>query len=578
MAAIAVLASSCGQPPSSDADPQDAASERAADKAEVVRPAGQASAGAMDALPGLDGPEAAAAAPPATQADASDIAKTGREIAGLIGGGGGSAPEGPMTAGEAMAVLAELGRPGMELTEEQAARLQAANDTLYGARGSQRRQEITERVADAIGDREAAARLREAIRANEPPDWALPAHEERGGEAELIVRVGDIDNLGFGWPADFDPFSGASTPPHAFPWRPDRSDPPGTDRIMVVSGFQRDASTRMDGYTETTRRPGNAVKPISLRFDPAGLTIRAARLQMFVDDFQAPSFGTVYRLSINAEELAYASELLNTLRQGGPVGKMVTVEILPEHLGLLASGDIELLIDDPYTNAGDGFAIDFVRLLINPGDAVQVGTIAGRVTDADTGAALPGALVSASGVVEAITGAEGLYRLDGVPAGLPVLTASHPDYEAASESRELLAGGTEEADFALKPRNEAAEAIGKTLDETGRVDLYGILFDTNEATIRPESEETLQAVLDVLTEREALSVTLTGHTDSVGSDSANLGLSQRRAAAVAAWLIDRGVDEARIASSGAGEGRPVASNETEQGRARNRRVELAVRR
>jgi hypothetical protein len=56
-------------------------------------------------------------------------------------------------------------------------------------------------------------------------------------EADLMVRIGDIDNLNFGWPDNFDPFSGESTPIHPFPWAINASDPAGTDRIMVVSSF-----------------------------------------------------------------------------------------------------------------------------------------------------------------------------------------------------------------------------------------------------------------------------------------------------------------------------------------------------
>lgn len=63
-----------------------------------------------------------------------NIARTGKQISGLIEGGGGRVEDTPMTAQEAMQVLAELGRPGMELTDEQRARLAAANETLYGAR------------------------------------------------------------------------------------------------------------------------------------------------------------------------------------------------------------------------------------------------------------------------------------------------------------------------------------------------------------------------------------------------------------------------------------------------------------
>ncbi|MBY9066437.1 OmpA family protein [Hyphomonas sp. WL0036] len=168
--------------------------------------------------------------------------------------------------------------------------------------------------------------------------------------------------------------------------------------------------------------------------------------------------------------------------------------------------------------------------------------------------------------------------MEDVPAGLAVITASQADYKPASDSRDLIAGETEIVDLQLEPRDEQAEAIGQTLEEAGRIDLYGILFDTNEATLRLESEETLNAVLDALNAREGLAVRITGHTDSVGSDSANQTLSERRAQAVVGWLVDQGIEASRLGASGAGEGRPAASNETEEGRARNRRVELAVRR
>ncbi len=156
--------------------------------------------------------------------------------------------------------------------------------------------------------------------------WLEPQREVRGGdEADLVVRVGDIDNFGFGWPSGFDPFSGRSTPRHRFPFDPGENDPPGTDRIMVVSGHR---SARGDGYTATTRRPANAPQPLQLVFDPAGLTIRAAALQLFLDDFQAPSFGTRFQVTLDGRPAPDIAAVVNELRQTGPIGKLVTVQLL----------------------------------------------------------------------------------------------------------------------------------------------------------------------------------------------------------------------------------------------------------
>jgi hypothetical protein len=67
-------------------------------------------------------------------------------------------------------------------------------------------------------------------------DWALKYERtENGPEADFVVRTGDINNLGFGWPAGFDPFSGKSTPVHRFPWTPPPNEPDGTDRILLGS-------------------------------------------------------------------------------------------------------------------------------------------------------------------------------------------------------------------------------------------------------------------------------------------------------------------------------------------------------
>lgn len=104
----------------------------------------------------------------------------------------------------------------------------------------------------------------------------------------------------------------------------------------------------------------------------------------------------------------------------------------------------------------------------------------------------------------------------------------------------------------------------------------GITFDFDSSTVRPEFRETLDEVSDTLRRYEQTYVDVYGHTDSVGSDAYNQTLSERRAGAVASYLTSRGVQSARLATRGYGESEPIASNETEEGRAENRRVEIKL--
>lgn len=117
---------------------------------------------------------------------------------------------------------------------------------------------------------------------------------------------------------------------------------------------------------------------------------------------------------------------------------------------------------------------------------------------------------------------------------------------------------------------EMADAIRKT----GYVALSGILFDTAQATIKAESRPLLNEVLALLRNDKALRLAVEGHTDNVGNARANLDLSRRRAEAVVAFLVEGGVAPQRLKAAGKGDTVPVADNRGEEGRARNRRVEL----
>jgi outer membrane protein OmpA-like peptidoglycan-associated protein len=119
----------------------------------------------------------------------------------------------------------------------------------------------------------------------------------------------------------------------------------------------------------------------------------------------------------------------------------------------------------------------------------------------------------------------------------------------------------------------AGEVKKKLLSE-GRACVYGILFDLDSAIIRGESKPVLDEVLAVLKGEPIWKVTIEGHTDSTGNDGHNLTLSQQRAEAVKDYLVSGGIDGGRLQAKGLGEGKPVADNATELGRAQNRRVEL----
>lgn len=119
-----------------------------------------------------------------------------------------------------------------------------------------------------------------------------------------------------------------------------------------------------------------------------------------------------------------------------------------------------------------------------------------------------------------------------------------------------------------------ASAMRNDLAATGKTIVNGIYFDTASATIKPESEQALAEMVKLLNGSPALKVYVVGHTDSVGSLDTNLKLSSDRAASVVKGLVARGVAASRLKHTGVGPYSPVASNDTDEGKGKNRRVEL----
>lgn len=122
-----------------------------------------------------------------------------------------------------------------------------------------------------------------------------------------------------------------------------------------------------------------------------------------------------------------------------------------------------------------------------------------------------------------------------------------------------------------------AKAIQAGLARDGHIALYGIQFDTDSASLKPASDPTLAQMAEVLKAKPGLKVYIVGHTDNTGTLAHNQALSRQRAESVAAALVARhGIDASRLSAQGVASFAPVASNDAEAGRAKNRRVEMAV--
>jgi OOP family OmpA-OmpF porin len=120
-----------------------------------------------------------------------------------------------------------------------------------------------------------------------------------------------------------------------------------------------------------------------------------------------------------------------------------------------------------------------------------------------------------------------------------------------------------------------AAAMAKSIAGSGRIALYGIYFDTDKTDLKPESTPTLKEIAALLKQDQSLALHVVGHTDNVGGHDYNMDLSRRRAAAVVAALVSHhGVDMTKLKPAGVGPLAPVAPNDSDDGRTKNRRVEL----
>jgi OOP family OmpA-OmpF porin len=131
------------------------------------------------------------------------------------------------------------------------------------------------------------------------------------------------------------------------------------------------------------------------------------------------------------------------------------------------------------------------------------------------------------------------------------------------------------AEYSFDVADVGADDLAADLAKRCHAILSGVLFDFNKSTLKAESAPALGHVAELLAKQPALKVEVQGHTDAVGNDTYNQSLSQSRAQSVVAWLAAHGVAAARLSAKGYGKTQPIDDNSTDEGRARNRRVEIA---
>lgn len=248
----------------------------------------------------------------------------------------------------------------------------------------------------------------------------------------------------------------------------------------------------------------------------------------------------------------------------------VTSDTTGFYSATLGPGSIRIRVEAP----GYPFAEKVVVLQEDATKIVDIAltrggaTLTGKVSEAETGTPLLAQLTFVGTTLPAATTdpTTGIYKTT-VPAGTYSVKVEAQDYVMESAPVVLMKNETKIQNFTLRP----VPKVGETMV------LKGIYFDFNSAVIKPTSYPVLDDAARVITAKPNMRVEISGHTDSVGSDSYNQKLSNQRANAVRDYLIRyHTIDPSRLIAVGYGESQPIADNRTRSGRDLNRRIEFKI--
>lgn len=399
-------------------------------------------------------------------------------------------------------------------------------------------------------------------------------------EAEYIIRVGDVDNLNFNWPGSFDPFCGRMTEAHYYPWPANPDDLPGFDRILLSSKFNpaKPQNCGTDGYTASY--DPSLSKPVKWNIPTDalnGVSIQNAYLQIFIDDFQAPTFCSKFQILINDKRFIEGEKVLNAIDQTGPVGKLIAIPLPEEYYTLLTNNSVVSLLIDESTGSGDGFAVDFIRILVNRKRENSCrGNVRGKVLDKGTDQPISGANVFTVENVAVKTNSAGQFELKNIPTGTEILKASASGYSDGTTVADIAQGDENEEVIIYLASGKSTKFENKQVKVGESVTLNNILFDQGKDVLKNESKVELDKVVSFLKTNPGAEIELSGHTSSEGERNYNRSLSYKRVRACLKYVVEKGISEERLVAIGFGPDRPVASNDTEAGRTQNRRVEMRI--
>lgn len=262
---------------------------------------------------------------------------------------------------------------------------------------------------------------------NQNGDWSKRFVQlDNTSEADYMIRYGDIDNLGFGWEKNFNPFSGKSTPSHDWPMeKKDSTEINGFDMVMIGSSFKNSDMSR-DGYCGAKdyliENFGNTTFEFKISLHNIDTSkINNVTLQFFVDDFQPKEFGSKFELYINNKPATFAYKTLNSLAQTGPIGKLITIDVPSTFVSEFKKNEVTFLFDDKTSGIGDGFAIDFIKILINK-KTIKTAPIKGIVKGANDKAVI-GAKVVCNGQT-IVSDAKGQFTFKAIPLGLALISVT----------------------------------------------------------------------------------------------------------------------------------------------------------
>jgi outer membrane protein OmpA-like peptidoglycan-associated protein len=253
------------------------------------------------------------------------------------------------------------------------------------------------------------------------------------------------------------------------------------------------------------------------------------------------------------------------------LGPQINSESWDAYYTVTASGDYAYFVStENSVGQGDIYRVKLPQAL-RPRPVVL---LSGRVLDAKTHKPVNARikyelLPSGREVGGALTNpTTGVYKIT-LPAGFTYgYRAEAPGYVPVSENLDLRSTehySEERRDLTLVP-----------LEKGQTIRLNNIFFETAKAELRPESFAELDRVVDLLKSNPTMEIAITGHTDNVGTASMNRELSDARAKSVMSYLIEKGIAKKRLTAKGYGDSKPVASNDTEEGRQENRRVEFTI--